>query len=101
LNPPPIVCAATKEYREDMDIIGRWIEERCDRDDGSRVPTSSLYEDFKRWAEAEAIVTCTVNRFGRDLAERGYTLRKGTGGRREVRGLRLKPESLFAKTYKK
>jgi putative DNA primase/helicase len=32
LNPPPAVLDATKEYRQDMDVVEQWIDERCDID---------------------------------------------------------------------
>jgi putative DNA primase/helicase len=32
LNPPPAVLDATKEYRQDMDVVEQWIDGRCDID---------------------------------------------------------------------
>src|SRR4029077_19766229 len=30
LNPPPVVSEATEEYKQDMDVVGQWIDERCE-----------------------------------------------------------------------
>ena len=34
-----------------MDLVGLWIEERCERDPRSEMPTAALHLDYKRWAE--------------------------------------------------
>jgi putative DNA primase/helicase len=91
LNPPACVRAATMEYREDMDLVGQWLEERCERDDGARVPTGQLHADYTGWALGKIRWTLSVFQFGRDLADRGFGDKKGAGGRRMTRGLRLKP----------
>lgn len=90
LNPPAVVRAATDDYRDGMDIIGQWIEERCVEDRASTVPTSDLHYDYQMWATKEVGLMLSVARFGRDLVERGYASVKGTGGRRQVKGLRLR-----------
>jgi putative DNA primase/helicase len=90
LNPPASVLAATGDYREDMDLVGQWIDERCELDANACSPTSGLYNDYAKWASDEVGWIINKLRFGRDLAARGFKPKKGTGGRREVRGLRLK-----------
>ena len=90
LNPPAAVRAATDDYRDDMDIIGQWIEERCVKDPASVLPTGILHADYQTWAMKEAGFALSAARFGRDLVGRGYAGVKGTGGRRQVKGLRLK-----------
>jgi putative DNA primase/helicase len=90
LNPPACVVAATDEYRKDMDLIGQWIEERCDRDAHACTPTSALHADYEQWASGEIGWSISTLKFGRNLADRGFKGRKGTGGRRMVIGLKLK-----------
>jgi putative DNA primase/helicase len=72
LNPPKCVRDATNEYRKDMDLIGRWIDERCTRDFFSAVETLTLYDSYKRWAEDNVGFTISVIAFGRDLSDRGF-----------------------------
>jgi putative DNA primase/helicase len=72
LNPPEAVTAATKEYREDMDIIGQWIDERCVRDFFAETSSAQLHEDYKEWAEDEVGFMLSKVTFGRALAERGF-----------------------------
>ena len=53
LNPPKEVLEATKEYRDDMDLVGSWIEERCINDDELKMKTSVLHKDYLEWATSE------------------------------------------------
>ena len=46
LNPPAMVRAATEDYRQDMDVVGQWIEERCERGSHMSVPSSVAYWDY-------------------------------------------------------
>jgi putative DNA primase/helicase len=90
LNPPMIVRAATDEYRQDMDVVGQWLEEHCVRDPGASTPTSIAYDDYFRWAQAETSWTLTQLRWRRNLTDRGFKAAKGTHGQRVIQGLRLK-----------
>lgn len=50
LNPPRAVQNATDEYFADQDLIGQWIEERCDRESAACTASSTLYADWAMWA---------------------------------------------------
>jgi putative DNA primase/helicase len=93
LVPPKAVLAATEDYRQDMDVIGRWIEECCDLDPGAKVPTRTLHAAFTAWAEQELGWEFTAARFARELGDRGFGKEKGTSGIRCTIGLRLKPQA--------
>jgi phage/plasmid-associated DNA primase len=95
LDPPRTVLAATEEYRQDMDIVGRWIEECCDLDPAAKEPTSSLYREFAIWAELElGWKNLSSTKFARELSEREFRKEKGTGGVRCTVGLRLKRQMI-------
>jgi len=53
LQPPAIVQEATEEYRQDMDILGPFLEECFLRDTDSRTPSSSIYTEYVQWCESE------------------------------------------------
>jgi putative DNA primase/helicase len=72
LAPPKIVRDATAEYRGDMDLIGRWIDECCTLDPKSKVASALLYDDYKNWAEAEVGFYLSAVAFGRNLSDRGF-----------------------------
>ena len=90
LAPPPAVRGATQDYRKDMDVVGQWIEEQCEEAPGASIPTALAYGDYNRWAQDEVGWTLSKLSFRRHLADRGFGAKKGTGGRREIEGLRFK-----------
>jgi putative DNA primase/helicase len=47
LNPPKVVMDATGEYRQDMDIIGNWIDEQCELDPAAETQTRSFISTTK------------------------------------------------------
>jgi putative DNA primase/helicase len=91
LNPPRAVVEATEAYRDDMDVIGDWLDERCVEDAAAVTPAALLHPDYRLFAEREIGKPLSVRRFVRELVERGFKRDKGTGGRRSIRGLRLRP----------
>jgi putative DNA primase/helicase len=91
LNPPKSVLASTQEYREDMDVIGQWIAQRCEVDQHAATSTSLAYQDYTQWANEEVGWSLKKPRFRRHLSDRGFKAVKGTGGTRMIGGLLLKP----------
>jgi hypothetical protein len=51
-----------------MDLVGRWIDERCIRDVSSSVTTKRLYVDYSEWARRE--VGFAVSAIALGLGER-------------------------------
>jgi P4 family phage/plasmid primase-like protien len=51
LNPPEEVQTATKEYRKEMDPVGRFLEEECERNEKFSVKYSHLWRRWEAWAE--------------------------------------------------
>ncbi len=90
LNPPKAVLASTQDYRNDMDVVGQWLDERCDMDQSTSVATGLAYVDYSLWAQEEVGWTLGKLTFRRNLADRGFSAKKGSGGQRMVQGLRLK-----------
>jgi putative DNA primase/helicase len=90
LDPPRTVLASTNEYRQDMDVVGQWIDERCEVDGKAIVTTGSAYNDYFGWAADEVGWQLKKLTFRRHLSDRGFPAEKGTHGQRMIRGLRLK-----------
>ena len=90
LDPPHSVLASTQDYRNDMDVVGQWIAERCELDVNATVATAVAFADYSLWAEEEVGWTLKKLTFRRHLADRGYGAKKGSGGQRMIQGLRLK-----------
>jgi putative DNA primase/helicase len=98
LNPPGPVTASTENYRQDMDVVGQWIAERCEVDPKASFPTSDAYVDYSQWAEDEVGWALKKLTFRRHLSDRGFAAEKGTHGKRMIVGLRLKSTAVTPAT---
>jgi putative DNA primase/helicase len=71
LGMPDEVKTATEGYREEMDIIARFLAECTFESESERVQTSELYRTYKKWCEDNGERPLTGNAFGRRMTERG------------------------------
>jgi putative DNA primase/helicase len=85
---PEVVREATQEYREAMDAIGEFIEERCVIGDEFEIGASDLFAAYKDWASVNSEYTYNQRRFGDALSERGYEVGRITAGPDKGRKLR-------------
>jgi putative DNA primase/helicase len=95
LGRPEIILRTRKEWREDMDVMGKFIEDCCLEEAESSVEGSALYGAFCEWAKKQGYEhKMTQTSFGTSLVERGFQKDKHPTTRRAIyRGLRLR--SLF------
>jgi len=84
LGIPNEVREATSDYREEMDLLGSFMSERCILNPGHETPASELYAHYKAWCQANDEEPVTSNLFGRLLTERGLSKRKETTGAKRV-----------------
>lgn len=90
LRTPDQIKAATDGYREEMDTLGRWIEDRCETDENFSEGSTELYTDFAEWAKKTGEPVLSLTAFGRRLGDRGYaSVREGGTGKKMRKGLRL------------
>jgi P4 family phage/plasmid primase-like protien len=95
---PGCVLAATAEYKESSDILGRWLAERCIQtpaDDEHTVTGVELYADWAQWAKTMNEPCWSQGRWSRrlsDYAAGGWRLAKcsRSGGARHWRGVKLR-----------
>lgn len=90
LEPPQAVKDATAEYRDEMDTVGSFIDERCVRDPDAHTPSAWLYEAYKTWCFALSEIPMAKADFGARLAEKGFTPGRTSKGR-FWRGLAVVP----------
>lgn len=86
LREPQSVLAATKEYREESDLLGRFIEQHCEVDENFWVGATDLH---KRFCETYGDRVLSMKRFGKRLGELGYRDDRAASGHVIRRGLRL------------
>lgn len=92
LQAPPEVLAATAEYREESDVVGCFLEERCILGTDLMVPARDLYAAYAKWCEESGEKARSQTTFGNRLSERGLTSgRQGGGGKKSWHGATLNP----------
>jgi hypothetical protein len=92
LRPPATVLAATDEYFEAEDALGRWIEECCEQGPAFSETTATLFASWKAWAEAGGEYVGSIKRFSQTLTARGFErCRAAASTPRGFRGIALKP----------
>lgn len=70
---PESVSTATKAYRNEMDVLGIWIAERCSEGPIQSAMASVLYASYRDWADSNGYKTpMTAQAFGRRLSDKGY-----------------------------
>ena len=89
LKAPTTVQVANSGYRQEMDLIGQWLDERCVVDGPSEISTATAYLDYSGWALTNAGYVPSIAKFGRDMRERGFKKMKRHGGQRVLVGFKL------------
>lgn len=88
LRAPQVVSDATSAYREEMDIIGTFLTERCLVHASASVSAKHLYAAYKSWCDGNGNHPVSQRRFGSSLTERGFE-RKRLGNGFHYLGLGL------------
>lgn len=78
LKPPTKVTEASQDYRKEMDVYGRFIEDTCEVGKDYEVQASALYQAYKQWAKENSEYEATSTKFGREMVKR-YEKRKAHG----------------------
>jgi putative DNA primase/helicase len=86
LEPPEVVKNATDNYRDEMDPVGTFIDERCMCGPILETPASVLYASFMAWCRDNNEPTMSKMDFGARLTEKGF-LRVRTKSTRSWRGI--------------
>jgi putative DNA primase/helicase len=90
LQRPEKVIAATDEYFEAEDAIGRWLEERCVRAANAKSLTTELFSDWKNWADSTGEFVGSQRRFSDLLLTRGLEKWRNHSGIRGFQGIGLR-----------
>jgi putative DNA primase/helicase len=86
LNPPKSVLAAVQQYRDEMDVVGAWIEENCELGADRKELVNSLYLDFKTWAENNTELVLKRREFVQEMNERNFTKFQTTDRKERTKG---------------
>ena len=83
---------AAKDWRLESDQIAQFFEDECIFQSNSSLESSSIYMNYKIWAEGAGIYKMMGRKgFTDRLVRLGATLNRGSGGKRMITGIALKP----------
>lgn len=88
LQVPACVKQATQQYRNDQNVVGQFIEERCKQEPGTWVSQPELYRAYQFWAERSGEYVMGKVEFNERIGTLFEEGRTGTKGR-FWKGLRL------------
>jgi P4 family phage/plasmid primase-like protien len=92
LRPCPEVAKASAEYRNEEDMLGQFVAERCALDPVALTPVAALYASYAGWARENGAFVMSKKRLVGDLVERPLGLRrvhKGDAKVVNIEGLKL------------
>ena len=72
LGNPQEVRQASTDWREDADVIGRFIEDRCIIKESATAPGGLLYSEYKLWCDSQGERPNSNKIFAEKLREKGY-----------------------------
>ena len=80
LRAPAAVKAATGDYQAEMDLVGRFISDRCIVGTFAQVAAGDLYKSFLTWCTEGREREFSQQTFGRRLADRGFMRERRRSG---------------------
>lgn len=89
LGQAPAIREATESYRQEMDVLGGFLEQECTIRADARCPSSWLHKRYREWAERNGERPVSQVAFSQRLAERGYHKVKDSAGRMSWHGIGL------------
>lgn len=89
LAPPPKITSAVKDYFDEEDLVGQWIDDCCEISPMAKAQSAQLYQSWKRWAEVRGIDAGSLKSLGEDLRRRTFSPAR-IGGARGWQGIALR-----------
>lgn len=79
LKEPLAVKQASNEYREEMDVIQSFINDKCIVGDGELVKSSELFKEYREWAKDTNNYEMNSRKFGQEIGKRFEKKRLNSG----------------------
>lgn len=76
LKTPQIIAEAVNAYREESDVLGRFIAESCDTGKVFQVKSSMLFKQYQQFCEAAGERWMPSKDFPHELQRRGFTSKR-------------------------
>lgn len=89
LAPPDIVRAAVRDYRQESDTLGKFIEERCEVEKLAQVKSGTLFSEYRQFCERAAERWIPAKDLPGEMRRRGYEHKRTNAGSLYL-GIKLK-----------
>ncbi len=96
LGSSPVVETATLEYRQESDILGRFMKEKCLDGPKEQAAGNELYQGYVDFCAANGEKPESNNAFAKALADRGIKKKRGRKGN-VYQGIGLVPQATRVK----
>ncbi len=85
LGMPEEIEQAAKEYRDEMDILGEYLNDNCMTGNPDfEISMTALYKNYRSWCETNSIKMISKILFGKRLVERGIEKKRDMDGRKWI-----------------
>jgi putative DNA primase/helicase len=81
LKTPKVVTSANEEYREDMDVVGNFIKDRCEQKTGVTIRARELVRVYQEWCAENNEHATSERLFGEHLKELKIDQKRLSDGR--------------------
>ncbi|GAB0170523.1 phage/plasmid primase, P4 family [Lysinibacillus sp. CTST325] len=92
LKEPKVVVDATGNYKEEMDILGPFLDERCymdPKDTATKIEAKELFNIYSNWCYAAGERSISNRAFYRMLETKGFGKTKGAGNKTFLTGITI------------
>ena len=86
---PKCLQEALLSYKNEMDVVAKFILRECTIDVAQSTPAKDMYDAFKSWAFANNEYALRESKFSIEMEKKGYKLSKNTIGLMAYRGIGL------------
>ena len=80
LNPPASVLKASKEYRDEMDVITMFVSDCCEVGPDKKIPAGEIFKKYQQWAKDNSEYSMSKQKFGKEMRNK-FEYKKGKQGR--------------------
>lgn len=91
LNPPASVTNASRQYREEMDVISLFVDDCCETGDNYKSPAGEIFKKYQSWANDNSEYSMSKQKFGREMRQK-FEMKKTMNGRFYL-GLKISQDS--------
>ena len=93
LNPPAIITEAVRCYREESDVLGRFIGEACEVRPLAQIKSSVLFKRYQEYCEQAGERWIPSKDLPAEMERRGFTYKRAAQGVRVYLGIELRDET--------